>query len=139
MAVAEVVAGPADTSGNIRTCAFEEAEVGRVQRHRVVEVDDVLHLQLPVCPGGVELRALDNLHAFRALIGEIVEVRTRVAKVGREVGSVGVEADEHEAAVVLEAWDLFEVEVLAPQSAGVARPPPARCGTSPVFLKVHEW
>jgi len=96
MPVAEVIAGAAHAAGDVGAGALEEAEVGRVQRHRMVEVDDVLHLQLPVRPRGVELGALDDFHAVAALVGEIVEITRRVSEVGHQIGRVRIEADEDE-------------------------------------------
>ena len=86
----------------------------------MVEVDDVLHLQLPVRPRGVELGALDDFHAVAALVGEIVEITRHVSEVGHQIGCVRIETDKDELPVALEARHLLEVEVLAPESAGVS-------------------
>lgn len=98
-------AGEAASSSRCR-CAerLDVADVTLVQGAEVVDVDAVLHHELPVGPGPVQLRTLDHLHSHFGLIGDQIEVLRRARQIlGQGAWLLRIEGREHETPVTVAA------------------------------------
>ena len=91
---------------------------------QVIVVEAVLHQQLPVGTDVVLLRAVDDLHAAgRRLLEHEVDVFARRPQVFRQRHGIGVEIQEHEAAVGLDARRLHQPELRAIEARRVGALP----------------
>ena len=89
---------------HLDTRALQVIQPGGMGGKEVIVVEAVLDQQLPVRTDVVLLRAVDDLHATgRRLIEHEVDVFARRPQILREGDGVGIEIEEHEAAIPVDA------------------------------------
>ena len=114
MAIAEILhaagQGQIERGGLAAIAVAQEVEAGRMGGYPVVAVGAVLVEQLPVGGNAVLLGIAHGLHALRAVVGDIDEIGLGAGQVFIQRNGIAVEAHEHEAAELVEAFDLGQVE-----------------------------